>query len=60
MIDILKYEGISRSGHLFDHFVAENHMKINISKFLSWFLLQLHVHTEYQNEWSGLNLRMNC
>ena len=43
MIDILKYEGISKSGHLFDHFVAENHMKINISKFLSRFSLQLYI-----------------
>ena len=43
MIDILKYEGISRSCHLFDHFVAENHMKINISTFLSWFSLQLYI-----------------
>ena len=43
MIDILKYEGISRSGNLFDHFVAENHMELNISKFLSWFLLQVYI-----------------
>ena len=43
MIDIFKYEGIPRSGHLFDHFVAENHMKIIFSKFLSWFLLQLYI-----------------
>ena len=51
MIDILKYEGISRSCHLFDHFVAENHMKINISKNIKnivvMVLTSAVVHTEY-------------